>query len=149
MSYKQYKEKFIRKGIENNGINAIYGYAKFSEKIFSHLRSYYNDLEGMTVQLRNERIEHIMDRHPEVVQLIKKEFKKIINNPDYIFKDKKNYDTIWVCKKNKKKTGLMLVVKLKLEKNNSNFENSIITGRKTNIERYVKSNKDLLIYVKE
>ncbi|WP_311696027.1 PBECR3 domain-containing polyvalent protein [Sneathia sanguinegens] len=103
----------------------------------------------MTVQLRNERIEHIMDRHPEVVQLIKKEFKKIINNPDYIFKDKKNYDTIWVCKKNKKKTGLMLVVKLKLEKNNSNFENSIITGRKTNIERYVKSNKDLLIYVKE
>ena len=148
MTYKQYKEKFIKKEVENNEINAIYGYAKFSKKIFSHLRSYYNDLEEMIVQLRNERIEHIMDRHPEVVQLIKKEFKKIINNPDYIFKDKKHDDTIWICKKSKKKSGLMLVIKLKLGEHNSNFKNSIITGRKTDIERYVKSNKGLLIYKK-
>lgn len=67
MTYKQYKEKFIKKEFEIDKNNAVYGYAKFSKKIFSHLRSYYNNLEEMIVQLRNERIEHIMDRHPEVV----------------------------------------------------------------------------------
>ena len=44
----------------------------------------------------------LMPQTSEVADLVKEKYKEILNNPDYILKDSKNEDTVWVIRDIKK-----------------------------------------------
>ena len=110
----------------------------------------FGKLNTDKVILRDERIEHIKERHPEAVEIIKKYSKDIIENPDYILKDSKNIDTIWHIKEiDKDKINVVIKLSIKAKQEHKGYSNSIITGHKTDnkrVEKYLR--KHQLLYKK-
>lgn len=86
------------------------------------------------VILTDKQIEHIEQRHPNILKKYKKYFKTIIEEPDYILKDNARENTALILKtikeidKNKENTKTInLVLRLAVEGDNVNNKNSIIT----------------------
>ncbi|PID67419.1 MAG: hypothetical protein CR959_00335 [Fusobacteriales bacterium] len=109
------------------------------------LENEFGELNTSKVVLFKERLEHIKDRHPEIVEILKDNFKSVVEDPDYILKDEKKNNTIWAIKNIKdKKLNLVIKLSLKNNKEQSKFLNSVITGHKLNddrLEKYLKKNK--------
>lgn len=98
-------------------------------------------MNGNHVILRKERLEHIRERHPEVVDLIEEKYKEILENPNYILKDKQYLDSVWFIKKlENSNINIILKLNLKNKIKHKELENSIITA-------YGMSNKQLKRYV--
>ena len=55
-------------------------------------------MNGNHVILRKERLGHIRERHPEVIDLMEEKYKEILANSNYILKDKQYLDTVWFIK---------------------------------------------------
>ncbi|WP_277283996.1 minor capsid protein [Sneathia sanguinegens] len=115
MSYKMYKNNFINKNVLKS--------EKFNQYTVKILEKEFGSLQTDEVILNKERLEHIKQRHPEIVKILTEKFSEIINNPDYILKDNKHTNTIWLICKDKKQ--FFVVIKLSIEKNK---KNSIITS---------------------
>lgn len=98
----------------------------FPKEIQNILEREFGKLNTTKVILRKERLQHIEERHPEVVEIIKNNFDEIIEAPDYILKDEKNENTILFIHELDKK-NLSTVVKLSLEER---YKNSVITSYK-------------------
>ena len=122
MSYKQYKEKFIKKEIE------IARTSELPSNIMKLIEKDYGKLNNKTVILMKERLEHIREsrKNDEIVNNFLNNLDDIIKNPDYILKDPKNTNTLWFIKKIDG-INLNAVIKLALSEENKEFENSIIT----------------------
>lgn len=97
----------------------------------------FGKLNTDQVILRDERIEHIREGHPEVVEIIKKHAKDIIESPDYILKDAIREETILCVKKLEENSNINVVIKLALEdsKDKKRNKNSIITSFLMNDKR--------------
>lgn len=115
MSYKMYKNNFIDKNVLKS--------EKFNQYTIKIFEKEFGSLQTDEVILNKERLEHIKQRHPEIVKILTEKFSEIINNPDYILKDNKHTNTIWLIYKDKKQ--FFVVIKLSVEKNK---KNSIITS---------------------
>ena len=89
-----------------------------------------------------ERLNHIIDKHPEVLKHLNK-IKRILKDPDLIFREVKHKDTIWIIKKID--NNLKITIKLNTIKHGiDNYKNSIIQMqyiRNREIERNIKINK--------
>ncbi|MDE6181929.1 MAG: hypothetical protein K2F59_01810, partial [Eubacteriales bacterium] len=89
-------------------------------------------------------------RGEEFYEKYKNEFLNIINNPDIVFEDNKNKNTLLVCKEvlndNNK---VCIVLRLVLSDDNPNFKNSIITAHSVD-EKKIKrwENKKNILYKK-
>lgn len=93
----------------------------------------------------NERIEHIKFRHPEDFILFEKYGLSVVVKPDFIIKDEKNKNTIFIVKK-LENTNLNLVVKIILETDEKDFKNSVMTFyriRERNLKKLIDKNKTL------
>lgn len=93
----------------------------------------------------NERIEHIKSRHPEDFNLFEKYSLSVIAEPDFIIKDEKNVNTVFMVKK-LENTNLNLVVKIILETDEKDLKNSVMTFyriRERNLKKLVDRNKTL------
>lgn len=80
------------------------------------------------VMISKERIQHIKEHHPELKDEEVSFIKDIIKNPDYVFKDRKNVDTILMAKeiiRNNK--NYISVVKLNTNKEYKDKSNTIIS----------------------
>lgn len=109
----------------------------------------FGKLNTDQVILRDERIEHIKERHPEIVEIIKKYSKDIIENPDYILKDSKNIDTIWHIKEiDKNKINAVIKLSIKEKQEHKGYLNSIITGYPITEKRLEKHLSKLKILYK-
>lgn len=110
----------------------------------------FGELNTDKVILRDERIEHIKERHPDAVEIIKKYVKDIIENPDYILKDSKNVDTIWHIKEiENDKINIVIKLSIKSKEEHKDYLNSIITGhrvKETRLKKYLEKHK--LLYKK-
>ena len=97
----------------------------------------FGKLNTDQVILRDERIEHIKEGHPEVVEIIKKHAKDIIESPNYILKDAIREETILCVKKIEENSNINVVIKLALEdsKDKKRNKNSIITSFLMNDKR--------------
>lgn len=140
MNYKEWKEKFVKEREEKNKVNIPLSVLASIEKEFGKLNT-------SEVILRDERIKHIRDRHPEIVDLIVDNYKDIIKEPDYILKDSKKENTIWTIKKIDTK-NVNLIIKLTLSEiqEHNGLINSIITGHSTDenrLQKYILKNKIL------
>lgn len=110
----------------------------------------FGELNTDKVILRDERIEHIKERHPDAVEIIKRYAKDIIENPDYILKDSKNIDTIWHIKEiGNDKINIVIKLSIKSKEEHKDYLNSIITGhrvKETRLKKYLEKHK--LLYKK-
>ena len=107
------------------------------------------------VILTEKQIEHIEEKHPKDIELVKKYAKKVLKNPNYILEDKN---------KNRSKTGLvikwikdkgesfplLIVLRMKRKTDNKKYKNSIISGWRLNKETLEnKKKKHKILYKKE
>ena len=143
MTYKEWKQKFLVEKSKDK-LDGVVGNVILAPYIVKVLESEFDKLNGDEVILREERLEHIRERHPEVADLVKEKYKEILNNPDYILKDSKNENTVWVIRDIKKNK---MDIILKLSTKNGRYKNSIITGYKiseSQFKRYINQNKIIL-----
>lgn len=122
-----------------------FGYFKKTEI----LEKEFGKLKTNKVILTEERSKHIRERHADDYSYLIKYGKSAIENPDFIIKDEKNINTVFVIKK-LPDTNLNIIVKLVLSENESNIKNSIMTSyriRDKNVKKLKNKNKTL--YKKE
>ena len=147
MTYKEWKQKFLVEKSQDV-LDGVVGNVILAPHIVKVLESEFSELNGNDVILREERLEHIRERHPEVTDLIKEKYKEIIDSPDYILKDKQYPDSIWVIKR-EEDLNLNIIIKLSL-KNNMEYKkmkNSIITTygiSDKQLKRYLNKLENLL-----
>lgn len=151
MKYDEwYKKYVVKESIDVSIINKKEFIGSFTFNTISIIEKEFGKLNTNKVILRDERIEHIKERHPEVVEIIKKYSKDIIENPDYILKDSKNIDTIWHIKEiEKAKINVVIKLSLKAKEENKGYLNSIITGhgvKEARLKKYLEKHK--LLYKK-
>ena len=138
IKYKEWYNKYIVErpvNIQLFGENEVKG--SFKENAITILEKEFGKLNTDKVILRDERIEHIREGHPEVVEIIKKHAKDIIESPDYILKDAIREETILCVKKLEENSNINVVIKLALEdsKDKKRNKNSIITSFLMNDKR--------------
>lgn len=113
------------------------------------LEEEFGELKTDELIITNERIEHIKLRHPEDFELFEKYGSSVVAEPEFIIKDEKNENTVFVVKK-LEDTNLNLVVKVILETEENDLKNSVMTFyrvREKNLKKLINKNKTL--YKKE
>lgn len=113
------------------------------------INKYTNSIKTSTkdVVLFEERIKHIIERHPEVEKYIK-DIPNIIENPDLILQETKRDSTIWIIKKIDK--NVKITMKLNTT-NDKKLKNSIIQMqfmRDSEIDRNIRNGKVIKIFDK-
>ena len=102
------------------------------------------------VIITDEQVKHIRERHPEAYMDTMYYLKRIIDDPDYIFKDKQPNTGLIVKKIENAKESALLVLKILTVNDRKDYKNSVITGWKITERRlnnYLR-NKEI-IYRKE
>lgn len=109
----------------------------FKKEVKDVVEKEFGKLNTDKVILRDERIEHIKERHPEVVEIIKKYAKDTIESPDYILKDAVRDNTVLCIKKLEENSNINVVIKLALKdsEDKKRDKNSIITSFLMNDKR--------------
>lgn len=100
------------------------------------------------VIITEEQLLHIRERHPEAYEDVKRYVKDILDDPDYIFRDK-HPNTGLIIKKIEEENSL-LVLKVTTADDKKEYKNSIITSWKITEKRlnnYLR-NKEI-IYKRE
>ena len=85
--------------------------------------------------ITEEQIDHIRDRHPEAYSNITSYVQDILNDPDYIFKDKHPNTGLIVKKIQNIEDNSLLVLKIITPDDKANYKNSIITSWKITEKR--------------
>lgn len=109
------------------------------------LENEFGKLKTDELIITNERIEHIKRRHPEDFELFEKYGLSVVAEPEFIIKDEKNENTVFVTKK-LEDTNLNLVVKVILETEENDLKNSVMTFyriREKNLQKLINKNKTL------
>ena len=102
------------------------------------------------VIITEEQIVHIRERHPEAYIDTLHYVREILDDPDYIFRDKRPNTGLVVKKISNKEENALLVLKIVTSDDNKDYKNSVITSWKITERRlnnYLR-NKDI-IYKKE
>ena len=129
---------------KNSGIHSL---GKLNLEIYSCITT---DFITDEVIITEEQLSHIREKHPEAYQDTLLYVKDVLDDPDYIFKDKKENSGIVVKKIINEEEHSLLVIKIITSKDNKDYKNSVITGWKITEKRlnnYI-SNKNI-IYKKE
>ena len=129
---------------KNSGIHSL---GKLNLEIYSCITT---DFITDEVIITEEQLSHIREKHPEAYQDTLLYVKDVLDDPDYIFKDKKENSGIVVKKIINEEEHSLLVIKIITSKDNKDYKNSVITGWKIaekRLNNYI-SNKDI-IYKKE
>jgi hypothetical protein len=97
------------------------------------------------VIITDERKKHIEEHHPDLLKQSFDNIKKVLENPDYIFQDRKNLDTILLVKTiNEDNKIYRIVLKLNTNSSMKNKSNSIIsfwTINKKKLNQYIRNEK--------
>jgi len=116
----------------------------------SMLGKYSTKIITEKVIITDERLEHIKEHHPELEYKEIKSIKSAIENPDFIFEDRKNIDTILLVKKiNMFNKHSRIVVKLNTRTDIQDKFNSVISFwqiSEKKLGQYLKNEK--IIYKK-
>nr|DAR83087.1 MAG TPA: minor capsid protein [Caudoviricetes sp.] len=132
---------------QNDESDGVFARSNLSADVMNILENEFGKLNGDEVILRDERLEHIKERHPEVVDILKNNYVEAVNNPDYVLKDSKNENTIWNIKKIEEK-NINIVIKLSVlkEKEHKRYLNSTITAheiKNSRLNKYLEKQKQL------
>lgn len=109
------------------------------------LEDEFGKIQTDEIVITNERLLHIMERHPDDYGLFVKYGVESVINPDIIVKDEKNKGTVFMVK-HLMDTNLNVVVRVVLETDSSILKNSVMTFyriREKNLKKLMKKNKVL------
>lgn len=115
----------------------------------SLLEKAFGEIPTSEIIVTDERLAHIRERHLIDLKLFEKYAAECVENPDYIIKDSKNPDTIFMIKR-LQDTNLNVVSKLALDTKMSGLKNSVMTFyriRERNLRKLIA--KNALLYKKE
>ncbi len=124
----------------------IQSIGKINTKI---LEEEFGKIQTDEIVVTDERLEHILERHPEDYKLFQEYGIESVNNPDIIVKDGKNKGTIFMIK-SLPDTNLNVVVRVVLETDSNKLKNSVMTFyriRERNLKKLMEKNK--VLYKKE
>lgn len=110
-----------------------------------------NDHVTDEVIITEEQLVHIRERHPEAYQDMLYYVKDILDNPDYILKDKRPNSGLIIRKiKKEKGMGTLLILRISTSEDKEGYKNSVLTGWKISEKRltnYLRSKE--IIYKRE
>ena len=86
----------------------------------------FGKLKTNSVIITNERLLHIQQNHPQDMDFFYKYATAIIQDPDIIIKDHKNPETVFMVKL-LENTNLNVIIKLVLETNDEDIQNTVMT----------------------
>ncbi len=113
------------------------------------LEKEFGKLKTNTVIVTHERLSHIEQQHPQDMDFFYSYASSAVQSPDVIIKDMKNPETVFMVK-SLENTNLNVIVKLVLEGNDENIQNSVMTFyriRTSNLKKLEKNQK--VLYKKE
>ncbi len=122
----------ISKKIEKEE-NDVHYIGKIDKNKFSLISK---DITTDEVILTDKQVEHIKERHPNDYERYFKYFKKIIENPDYIIKDKKPNTGFLLKEFTEDDKRFQLILRLHTSKDEKEYKNSIITFLKVSEKKY-------------
>ena len=131
--------------LRNDGSDDVYARSTLGVGAVNVLEKEFGTLNSDEVILRNERLEHIRERHPEVADVLKNNYNELIKKPNYILKDSKNENTALFIK-NIEGKSYNTVIKMNTDKD-VKLENSTITFykiRDREFKRILQKSKTLL-----
>lgn len=104
------------------------------------------DITTDEVILTDKQVEHIKERHPNDYERYFKYFKEIIENPDYIIKDKRPNTGFLLKEFIEDDKRFQLILRLHTSKDNLEYKNSVITFLKVSKKKYNQylRNKDIV-----
>lgn len=115
----------------------------------SILSTYFDNLVTDEIVVTQERAMHILQKHPQDMELFKKYGKVSVEDPDMIIQDLENEGTIFMIKK-LPETNLNVIVRLVLQGEDKTRKNSVMTFyriREKNLKKLINKNK--LLYSKK
>ena len=115
----------------------------------SVLEKEFGKLQTSEIIITSERITHIKERHPIDYELFETYIEQCVQDPDYIIRDRKNRNTVFMIKK-LPDTNLNVVSKLALDADKNGLKNSVMTFyriRERNLQKL--KNKNAILYRKE
>ncbi len=113
------------------------------KEVYSALKKEYPFLEKSNVNLRKERLNHIIEGHSDIGDDIPKAIERVIERPMFVLIDSKNENTVMFITRDSV-NDITVIVKIS---NTKKMENSIITSYRVSekrLRRILKKNK--LIY---
>lgn len=105
----------------------------------------FGEIQTNEIIITDERMEHILERHPEDYGLFSKYVVLTVTKPNIIIKDKKNVGTIFMIKK-LSDTNINVVVRVALSTDKKGLKNSVMTFyrlRDKNMKKLMKKNEVL------
>ena len=123
----------------------IQSIGKINTKI---LEDEFGKIQTDEIVVTDERLEHILERHPEDYKLFQEYGIESVNNPDIIVKDGKNKGTIFMIK-SLPDTNLNVVVRVVLETDSNKLKNSVMTFyriRERNLKKLMEKNASVKFY---
>ena len=105
----------------------------------------FGEIQTDEVIVTDERIEHIIERHPQDYELFLEYGVSTVTNPDFIIKDSKCNGTIFMVKR-LTNTNINVVVRVALSIDKRGLKNSVMTSyrlRDRNLKKMLERNEVL------
>ena len=105
----------------------------------------FGEIQTDEIIVTDERMEHIMERHPQDYKLFLKYGVSTVTKPDFIIKDGKCQGTIFMVKR-LADTNINVVVRVALSTDKKGLKNSVMTSyrlRDRNLKKMLKRNEVL------
>lgn len=137
----------ITKSIQKREVDDVHTVGKINKEIYKCITE---DIVTDEVIITNERIAHVMQRHPSDYERFCEYIPEIISDPDYIIKANKPNTAVILKQIEKNNEKFQLVLRIKASKDAPEFKNSIMTFLKISERTWNKylRNKEIL-YKKE
>lgn len=130
--YQEYKEKYFNFYKNRDTMNKTNKEVKDVQYVGKLDKNKFKGISEKIltdeVVLTDKQRQHIIDRHPEIYDMVKDRFEEIIKMPDFILKDNSRDNTALIVKTLKQDDkSVNLVIRLAVEGDNEKNKNSIIT----------------------
>lgn len=105
----------------------------------------FGEIQTDEIIVTDERMEHIMERHPQDYGLFLEYGISTVTNPDFIIKDGKSDGTIFMVKR-LAATNINVVVRVALSTDKKGLKNSVMTSyrlRDRNLKKMMERNEVL------
>ena len=131
----------------DKGSAAIYSLGTLNGEIYKCITSDYLTDD---VIITGEQLLHIRERHPEAYQDVLHYVKDVLDDPDYVLRDKRPNSGLVIRKIQEGTMGTLLILRISTPDDKNGYKNSVLTGwriAEKRLANYLR-NKEI-IYKKE
>lgn len=150
MTYEEWMDKYVKNDILNSAdtkeVIRVHSIGKLDRNIYKCIT---DDIVTDEVIITDERIQHIMERHPSDYERYYEYLKEIIEHPQYIVETNKPYTALILKEFIEGEEQFKTVLRLTTSHDNPDFKNSIITFMKINDKEWKRMLKNKRILYKE